>query len=65
VIERLRRRGNVRQRGLQPTRSSAGCIPPDKKGALIAYENFLALWAHADADIPILIEAKAEYARLR
>ncbi len=29
-----------------------------------AYENFLALWKDADPDIPILLEAKAEYARL-
>ena len=29
------------------------------------YEAFLQLWKDADADIPILIAAKAEYARLR
>jgi eukaryotic-like serine/threonine-protein kinase len=29
-----------------------------------AYEAFFALWKDADPDIPILLEAKAEYARL-
>jgi hypothetical protein len=33
--------------------------------ALTAYKNFLTLWNDADADIPILKEAKSEYARLR
>jgi hypothetical protein len=31
----------------------------------LAYQNFLALWRNADPDIPVLREAKAEYARLR
>ncbi len=30
-----------------------------------AYEDFLAVWKDADPDIPILLEAKAEYARLK
>jgi len=30
-----------------------------------AYQDFLALWKDADADIPILKEAKAEYAKLQ
>jgi DNA-binding winged helix-turn-helix (wHTH) protein/tetratricopeptide (TPR) repeat protein len=30
-----------------------------------AYQNFLALWKDADPDIPILIQAKAEYAELK
>ena len=29
-----------------------------------AYQDFFALWKDADADIPILKEAKAEYAKL-
>jgi serine/threonine protein kinase/tetratricopeptide (TPR) repeat protein len=36
----------------------------DKTKAKTAYEAFLALWKDADADIPILKSAKAEYARL-
>ena len=33
--------------------------------ALTAYRNFLTLWKDADPDIPILKEAKAEYAKLQ
>ena len=33
--------------------------------ALYAYKEFLTLWKDADPDIPILKEAKAEYARLQ
>jgi eukaryotic-like serine/threonine-protein kinase len=33
--------------------------------ARAAYQNFLALWKDADPDIPILIAAKSEYARLQ
>jgi hypothetical protein len=31
----------------------------------IAYQDFLTLWKDADPDIPILKEAKAEYAKLQ
>jgi hypothetical protein len=30
----------------------------------MVYQDFLTLWKDADADIPILKQAKAEYARL-
>jgi len=30
-----------------------------------AYQDFLTLWKDADPDIPILKEAKAEYAKLQ
>jgi hypothetical protein len=33
--------------------------------ALAAYKDFLTLWKDADADIPVLKEAKAEYAKLQ
>jgi hypothetical protein len=33
--------------------------------ALAAYKDFLTLWNDADADIPILKQARSEYARLR
>ena len=33
--------------------------------ALAAYKDFLTLWKDADRDIPILKEAKAEYAKLQ
>ena len=37
----------------------------DAAGARKAYQDFLTLWKDADPDIPILKEAKAEYARLQ
>jgi len=36
----------------------------DKTEAKAAYQDFLKLWKDADPDIPILQQAKAEYARL-
>jgi hypothetical protein len=33
--------------------------------ALAAYKDFLTLWKDADSDIPILKEAKTEYAKLQ
>ncbi len=33
--------------------------------ALAAYEDFLTLWKHADPDVRILKQAKAEYAKLQ
>ena len=37
----------------------------DTAHARAAYQDFLGLWKDADADIPILVAAKAEYAKLR
>ncbi|MGB9244195.1 MAG: protein kinase, partial [Candidatus Acidiferrales bacterium] len=37
----------------------------DTQKALTAYQDFFALWKDADPDIPILIAAKAEYAKLK
>jgi tetratricopeptide (TPR) repeat protein len=37
----------------------------DRAKARNAYQDFLALWKDTDADIPILKQAKAEYARLQ
>lgn len=37
----------------------------DKTGAATAYQNFLAEWKDADHDLPILKQAKAEYAKLQ
>ena len=37
----------------------------DTAKAKAAYQDFLTLWKDADPDIPILIAAKAEYARLK
>jgi tetratricopeptide (TPR) repeat protein len=37
----------------------------DTAKARIAYQNFLAAWKDADPDVPLLHEAKAEYAKLQ
>jgi hypothetical protein len=37
----------------------------DKQAARKSYQEFLALWKDADADIPVLHAAKAEYAKLK
>jgi serine/threonine protein kinase/tetratricopeptide (TPR) repeat protein len=51
----LARLGLARAYALQGDTAKAGS----------AYEDFLTLWRDADPDVPILIEAKAEYARLQ
>ncbi len=42
----------------------AYALQGDHVKARVAYEDFFALWKDADPDIPILKEAKAEYAKL-
>jgi hypothetical protein len=42
----------------------ARALTGDNAGARTAYQDFFALWKDADPDIPILKEAKAEYAKL-
>jgi hypothetical protein len=37
----------------------------DTAKAKTAYQDFLTLWKDADPDIPILVAAKAEYAKLK
>jgi len=37
---------------------------PSIKRLVAAYQDFLTLWKDADPDIPILKQAKAEYAKL-
>jgi len=37
----------------------------DTAKARAAYQDFLTLWKDADPDVPILKEAKAEYAKLK
>jgi serine/threonine protein kinase/predicted Zn-dependent protease len=43
----------------------AYALEGDTAKARAAYQDFLALWKDADPDIPILIAAKAEYAKLK
>jgi serine/threonine protein kinase/tetratricopeptide (TPR) repeat protein len=65
----------VGHRGIAPTAPEhslaklglgrAYAISGDTSKARAAYQDFLALWKDADPDIPILKEAKAEYAKLQ
>ena len=43
----------------------AFALSGDWAKAKTAYQDFLTLWKDADADIPILAQAKAEYAKLQ
>jgi hypothetical protein len=42
----------------------AFALSGDKAKARAAYQDFLTLWKDADTDIPILKQAKAEYAKM-
>jgi serine/threonine protein kinase/tetratricopeptide (TPR) repeat protein len=43
----------------------ASVLEGDTAKARTAYQDFFALWKDADADIPVLIAAKSEYAKLK
>jgi len=43
----------------------ACALQGDTARAKAAYQDFLALWKDADPDIPVLKQAKAEYAKLK
>jgi serine/threonine protein kinase/tetratricopeptide (TPR) repeat protein len=43
----------------------AAALAGDSAKSRRAYQDFLALWKDADSDVPILKEARAEYARLK
>ena len=40
-------------------------LADDKARSRVAYQDFFALWKDADPDIPLLREAKSEYAKLQ
>ncbi len=48
-----------------PGLARAYALQGDATKARTAYQDFFALWKDADPDIPILREAKAEYAKLK
>ncbi len=57
--------GVARANALQAKTSQGADADAARVRALAAYKDFLTLWKDADPDIPILKEAKAEYARLQ
>jgi tetratricopeptide (TPR) repeat protein len=61
----LARLGVARANALQAKTSQGADADAARVRALAAYKDFLTLWKDADPDIPILKQAKAEYARLK
>jgi eukaryotic-like serine/threonine-protein kinase len=57
--------GVARANALQFRTSRGADAEAARVRALAAYEDFLTLWKDADSDVPILKEAKAEYAKLQ
>ena len=57
--------GVARENALQAKTSQGADADAARVRALAAYKDFLVLWKDADPDIPILKEAKAEYAKLQ
>jgi eukaryotic-like serine/threonine-protein kinase len=57
--------GVARANALQAKTSQGADADAARVRALAAYKDFLTLWKDADPDIPILKEAKAEYAKLQ
>jgi hypothetical protein len=57
--------GVARANALQSRTSQGADADAARVRALAAYKDFLTLWKDADPDIPILKQAKAEYAGLQ
>jgi len=57
--------GVARANALQAKNSTGADADAARVRALAAYRDFLTLWKDADPDIPILKQAKAEYAKLQ
>ena len=57
--------GVARANALQAKNAQGADADAARVRALAAYKEFLTLWKDADPDIPILKEAKAEYAKLQ
>ena len=57
--------GLARANSLESRSSQGADADAARVRALAAYKDFLVLWKDADPDIPILKEAKAEYAKLQ
>jgi len=57
--------GVARANALQARTSKGADADAGRVRALAAYKDFLTLWKDADADIPILKQAKTEYAKLQ
>src|SRR5882724_8680292 len=56
--------GLARANALESRTSQGANADAARVRALTAYKDFLTLWKDADSDIPVLKQAKAEYAKL-
>ena len=61
----LARLGLARSYALQAQSAQGAGAEAARAKARAAYQDFLTLWKDADPDIPILKQAKAEYAKLQ
>ena len=61
----LARLGVARANALEARTSQGAVADAARVRALAAYKDFVTLWKDADPDVPILKEAKAEYAKLQ
>jgi hypothetical protein len=61
----LARLGLARAYALQAQSAQGADADAARAKARTGYQDFLALWKDADPDIPILIAAKSEYAKLQ
>ena len=61
----LARLGVARANALQARSSSGADADLARSRALAAYKDFFVLWKDADSDIPVLKEARAEFAKLQ
>jgi tetratricopeptide (TPR) repeat protein len=57
--------GNARANALQSTAGHGADADAARVRAIAGYKEFLSLWKDADSDIPILMAAKSEFARLQ
>jgi eukaryotic-like serine/threonine-protein kinase len=57
--------GVARANALQSRTSQGADADAARVRALAAYKDFLTLWKDADSELPVLIAAKAEYAKLQ
>ena len=65
VLGALAHLGMARANALEARTSQGADADAARVRALAAYKDFLTLWKDADPDIPILKQAKAEYAKLQ
>jgi tetratricopeptide (TPR) repeat protein len=61
----LARLGLARANALEARTDQGVAADAARTRALAAYRDFFTLWKDADSDIPILVQAKAEYQKLR